>query len=50
MDIITTHYNVPSELKYISKTLIEVIHRTKSLASILIPTGQVNGHTNIYQK
>jgi len=49
-DIITTHYNVPLELKYNSKSLIEAIHQTKWLASILNTTGQVNEHINVYQK
>jgi hypothetical protein len=50
VDIITTHYNIPSELKYNGKTLIKVIHQTKWLATILITTGQGNEHTNIFQK
>ncbi len=47
IELTTAHYNLPSEVQYTSKTLIEAIHRTKWLSS-LDTTGEVNEHISLY--
>jgi hypothetical protein len=48
IDLIPTHYNLPSEIQYSIKMPIGAIHCMKWLFSLKGATGKVNEHMSLY--
>ncbi len=48
IELITRNYNLPSEVQYTSKMLIEAICHMKWLSSLIDTTGEVNEHISLY--